>query len=61
MWFITVLWRTCRVIGVTSLVQNLQELENLPRSRPPGANTLPLSDEMGQISAIDAFRSRGGP
>ena len=43
---------------ITSLVQNLQKLENLPRSRPPGANTLPLSDKIGQILAIDAFRSR---
>ena len=31
---------------------------NLPRSRPPGANTLPLSDEMGQIPATEGLGCR---
>ena len=55
------LWRTCRVIDITRSAQNLQELENLPRSRPPGANTLPMSDEMDQIPATEALGCRWVP
>ena len=33
---------------------------NLPRSRPPGTNTLPFSDNMGQIPATEALGCRWG-
>ena len=38
-----------------------QKSRNLPRSRPPGAKTLPLSDEMGQIPATEALGCRWVP
>ena len=38
-----------------------KQSRNLPRSRPPGAKTLPLSDEMGQIPATEALGCRWVP
>ena len=35
-YFISVVRHTCGVIDITSSSQNLKNLENLPRSRPPG-------------------------
>ena len=57
---VIVVGHTYRVIYITSPSQNLKNLEICP-DRPPGSNTLPLGDEMGQIPATEALGCRWAP
>ena len=55
---VVVVGHTYRVIYITSPSQNVKNLEILPRSRPPGTKTLPLSEEMDQIPTTEALGCR---
>ena len=57
---VIVVGHTYRVIYITSPSQKHKNIKICPE-RPPGAKTLPLSDEMGQIPATEALGCRWVP
>ena len=60
-WFIAVVWRTCRVMYITGPSQNLKYLEICPDRDAREPIPLPLSDEMDQIPATEALGCRWVP